>query len=84
MKVNCTIGINSTLVRIRNPSIHVLEYHFKLYEFHSACTCQYHTIYAYPNLQPKRPDKENNFKPTYANFFENSTQAKLGMSIQKQ
>jgi hypothetical protein len=40
--------------------------------------------YAYPNLQPKRPEKENNFKPTYANFFENSTQAKLGMSIQKQ
>jgi len=25
MKVNCTIGINSTLVRIRNPSIHVLD-----------------------------------------------------------
>jgi hypothetical protein len=33
--------------------------------------------YAYPNLQPRRLDKEKNYKPTYENFLENSTQANI-------
>ena len=40
--------------------------------------------YAYPNLQPKRPEKENNFKPTYADFFENVNTKTMNIYMIKQ